>query len=322
MHNNHTIQFMDYISTFQLKFTSNLSAIRKIGHVVFRMRLFSVDNKFSKEFNKICHIQSTSPKIPFERKCKFHKASIIGLEIELLHFRYNGNVADLLPIWRFWTKWNYPFDEDVFDKQLYEKDSYFNQEFEKICFGVNGKYYILQCPEWLTLWWTIRHFAEDYEIDIKYGYLSKVQDILVSTGNATNFCPKFKNLQRHYRRVKEEIEGKLEKYDKDYWYHLEFIRESVKTLKTRLNTLQMLYQSIQQFHRLSSRRLEKRTIISMASVGHYDIVKSNDINPIDMLMTNPKQHQPKNRYHYLNKRCIQNHKKYRNNKKKYQYNRW
>ena len=334
-----TFQFIDYISTFQVKFESNLSAMHTIGHVVFRMRLFAFDES-AKEFNKICHIDSQSSKIPFETKCKFNKSSIIGLEIELLHFQYTNNkllrINSLLDLseWKFWTKWRYPFNADKFDEQLYNNDPYFKQEFEKICFGVQGRYYLLHSPQLSKLRALISDHAQTDVKIIKYGYLSKFKDIFVSTDdNATGFCPKFENLHVHHQRIKAAARSKVEQYrgKEDRMKKLPSSMRSLSDYYTdkknaaikNLNTLKIIYQSILRFHSVAP--FQRRFIIDMISVGQYEIIQSvSNVHKSIAVEAVPhsQQHHHRNRYDYFNRKAIQRNKTYRNNKKKHQYHRW
>ena len=299
-------RIMDYVSHFKVEIASNLDRIDEISHAVFRMRIFSMDNR-AEEFNKICQITTESyesSNISFASKHGFHKASIMGLEIELLRMEYSLNrqrdrddlYRNLFPLTRSWTKWKYPFNEDVVDKQLYENDDYFRDRFGPNCFGVDGKYYLFLGDVLVLVF-----FEEMHRItDLKYGYLSKFQDILVSINDyETNFCPKFVNLASHYKSVKRRLRRNF-------------------NCEGGTSSVEKLYQSIIRFHDRSLEQSLGTCPINITKDGNCWVVKSSK-NDIQKFTQN---HRRDRRYHYLTRKKTKNTKTYINNKKKHSYNRW
>ena len=109
----------------------------RLQTVVFRMRLFSVSDRHDPEIARIMQLYGShhaSVLIENVPETWLNENSIIGVDIELLHFRWND---------KFWSKWCYPWHQEAEDMKYLKMDSWFMKYFNSHCFGINNKYYVL-----------------------------------------------------------------------------------------------------------------------------------------------------------------------------------
>ena len=128
-----------------------------LNNVIFRMRIFAINPPNQDEFNQICQISWN--KQPSENN-KFHhglKGDEFGIEIEILHLMQFQR--------KHWSKWKYPWNDNVYDMRLYRNYEYFSKRVDFYCFGAYGKYYILCHYMEKRIW--------EYGFNFKFGYLSK-----------------------------------------------------------------------------------------------------------------------------------------------------
>ena len=315
--------------------------------IIFRIRLYFITSKDKSVQTmerliilgkyKMCTFNILSHIVPND---KF----IFASEIEILYIRWNDG--------KTWSKWCYPWNDDKNDIQCLLKDDWFWTHFHKNCFGVNDKYFILSMFD--------ENFIGNGFNYTKCRLLSKWRDMMVvinDTGAENEFtcCYRLVSLDVFIQEKRHRIERMSERLEllreNEYigkWngYNLycrlkEIVMESASELAS-IDILLNLQRNNTKFVETMSDKIElltecgsiqgddyerDRCVILKKIVDKYKGQQASKSHLFDVIFGNKamiaqKSVNHKSARHYDKKKAVKNCKIYRNNKKKYQYNRW
>eukprot|EP01084_Bolivina_argentea_P277778 474366_1 len=253
-----------------------LNKMRSVTNIIIRIRLFCV--QYFVETHEIIQISGATP-IELRMKHGKWSNSDIGIEIETLHIEWNnGNI---------WSKWSYPWTNNLNDMQLFTNDNWFREHFNSYCFGVNGKYYLAKEP-------TLKYYT-------KCRSLSQFNNIMMRTTfndmvGINDYIP------LTFMRLTSFVIVQKNK-----------IKEIILSINNELEQLELMK------HKSVSELITKYAQFrhELASLLYPILVHNIQKTKKSLCMKKPK-----NIYSQHKKKAIKDHRTYMNNKRKHKYNRW